>query len=87
MTISLGNLSVRIPLSLIGIVQRALNIDETDMKKIKKVRRRAFTEKQKDALEQYHYLYKKLWRFGLSEEELEYYNSLSEKIRKFIVID
>lgn len=68
---------------------RALNIDEPDMKKkkIKKVRRRAFTEKQLDALEQYHYLYKKLWRFGLSEAESEYYNSLSEKIRKFIVID
>lgn len=64
-----------------------LNIDEPEMKKIKKVRRRTFTEKQLDALEQYHYLYKKLWRFGLSEAESEYYNSLSEKIRKFIVID
>ena len=52
------------------------------MKKIKKVTRRAFTEKQLDMLEQYHYLYKKLWRIGLSEDE-----SLAEKIRKFIVID
>lgn len=51
------------------------------------MRRRSFTEKQLDALEQYHYLYKKLWRFGLSEAESEYYNSLSERIRKFIVID
>lgn len=59
----------------------------TDMKKIKKVTRRAFTEKQLDMLEQYHYLYKKLWRIGLSEDESEYYDSLAEKIRKFIVID
>ena len=29
------------------------------MKKIKRVKRRAFTEKQLDMLEQYHYLYKK----------------------------
>nr|DAK76556.1 MAG TPA: hypothetical protein [Caudoviricetes sp.] len=58
-----------------------------DMKKIKKVTRRAFTEKQLDMLEQYHYLYKKLWRIGLSEDESEYYDSLAEKIRKFIVID
>lgn len=57
------------------------------MKKIKKVTRRAFTEKQLDMLEQYHYLYKKLWRVGLSEDESEYYDSLAEKIRKFIVID
>ena len=42
------------------------------MKKIKKVTRRAFTEKQLDMLEQYHYLYKKLWRIGLSEDESEY---------------
>lgn len=57
------------------------------MKKIKKVTRRAFTEKQLDMLEQYYYLYKKLWRIGLSEDESEYYDSLAEKIRKFIVID
>ena len=57
-----------------------------DMKKIKKVTRRAFTEKQLDMLEQYHYLYKKLWRIGLSDDESEYYDSLAEKIRKFIVI-
>ena len=55
------------------------------MKKIKKVTRRAFTEKQLDMLEQYHY--KKLWRIGLSKDESEYYDSLAEKIRKFIVID
>lgn len=58
-----------------------------DMKKINRVVRRAFTEKQLDMLEQYHYLYKKLWRIGLSEGESEYYDSLAEKIRKFIVID
>lgn len=58
-----------------------------EMSKIKKVTRRAFTEKQLDLLEQYHYLYKKLWRIGLSEDESEYYDSLAEKIRKFIVID
>lgn len=57
------------------------------MKKIKKVTRRAFTEKQLDMLEQYHYLYKKLWRIGLSKDESEYYDSLADKIRKFIVID
>lgn len=50
------------------------------MKKIKKVTRRAFTEKQLDMLEQYHYLYKKLWRIGLSKDESEYYDSLAEKI-------
>ncbi|MFS2474240.1 hypothetical protein AAH161_22615, partial [Bacteroides ovatus] len=43
------------------------------MKKIKKVTRRAFTEKQLDMLEQYHYLYKKLWRIGLSEDESEWF--------------
>lgn len=57
------------------------------MKKIKKVRRRPFTEAQLDLLEQYHYLYKKLWRIGLLEDESDYYDSLTEKIRKFIVID
>lgn len=57
------------------------------MTRIKKVTRRAFTEKQLDLLEQYHYLYKKLWRIGLSEDESEYYDSLIEKIRKFIAID
>lgn len=56
------------------------------MKKIKKVTRRAFTEKQLDMLEQYHYLYKKLWCIGLSDDESEYYDSLAENIRKFIVI-
>lgn len=57
------------------------------MRKLNKVRRRAFTEKQLDLLEQYYYLYNKLWRIGLSEDESEYYDSLTEKIRKFIVID
>lgn len=57
------------------------------MSKLKKVTRRAFTEKQLALLEQYHYLYKKLWRVGLSEDESEYYDSLIVKIRKFIVID
>ena len=57
------------------------------MKKIKKVTRRAFTEKQLDMLEQYHYLYKKLWRIGLSEDESEYYDSLAVTIRKFLVMD
>lgn len=60
--------------------------NKKDMKKIKKVTRRAFTEKQLDMLEQYHYLYKKIWRIGLSDDESEYYDSLAEKIRKFIVI-
>lgn len=64
-----------------------LTYNNKEMSKIKKVTRRAFTEKQLDLLEQYHYLYKKLWRIGLSEDESEYYDSLAEKIRKFIVID
>lgn len=54
------------------------------MKKIKKVKRRAFTEKQLDMLEQYHYLYKKFLRIGLSEEEAEYYELLALKIRDFV---
>lgn len=54
------------------------------MKKIKKIKRRVFTEKQLDMLEQYHYLYKKFLRIGLSEEESEYYESLALKIRDFI---
>lgn len=58
-----------------------------DMSKIKKVTRRAFTEKQLDLLEQYHYLYKKLHRIGLSEEESEYYDSLALKIRDFVEFD
>jgi hypothetical protein len=57
------------------------------MKKIKKVKRRVFTEKQLDMLEQYHYLYKKLCRVGLSEKESEYYSSLALKIRDFIELD
>lgn len=57
------------------------------MKKIKKVKRRAFTEKQLDMLEQYHFLYKKLMRIGLSEEESEYYSSLALKIRDFVEFD
>lgn len=57
------------------------------MKKIKKVKRRAFTEKQLDMLEQYHYLYKKLFRIGLSEEEEEYYELLALKIRDFVEFD
>lgn len=54
------------------------------MKKIKKIKRRVFTEKQLDMLEQYHYLYKKFLRIGLSEEESEYYESLALKIRDFV---
>lgn len=54
------------------------------MKKIKKVKRRVFTEKQLDMLEQYHYLYKKFLRIGLSEEESEYYEYLALKIRDFV---
>lgn len=69
--------------SPLGLGRLKINLD---MKKIKKVTRRAFTEKQLDMLEQYHYLYKKLWRIGLSDDESEYYDSLAEKIRKFIVI-
>lgn len=57
------------------------------MKKIKRVKRRAFTEKQLDMLEQYHYLYKKLWRIGLSEDESDYYDSLALKIRDFVEFD
>ncbi len=57
------------------------------MSKIKNVKRRAFTEKQLDMLEQYHYLYKKLCRIGLSEEESEYYSSLALKIRDFVEFD
>jgi hypothetical protein len=57
------------------------------MKKIKRVKRRAFTEKQLDMLEQYHYLYKKLWRISLSEDESDYYDSLALKIRDFVEFD
>lgn len=57
------------------------------MKKIKKVKCRAFTEKQLDMLEQYHYLYKKLSRIWLSEEEEKYYKLLALKIRDFIEFD
>lgn len=57
------------------------------MGKIKKVKRRAFTEKQLDMLEQYHYLYKKLCRIGLSEEESELYSTLALKIRDFVEFD
>lgn len=56
------------------------------MKKIKKVPRRAFTEKQLDILEQYHYLYKKLYRVGLTEQEEEYFYSLIKKAVNFISI-
>lgn len=56
------------------------------MKKIKKVTRRAFTEKQLDILEQYHYLYKKLYRVGLTEQEEEYFYSLIKKAGNFISI-
>lgn len=56
------------------------------MKKIKKVARRAFTEKQLDILEQYHYLYKKLHRVGLTEQEEEYFYSLIKKAGNFISI-
>lgn len=56
------------------------------MKKIKKVPRRAFTEKQLDLLEQYHYLYKKLYRVGLTEQEEEYFYSLIKKAGNFICI-
>lgn len=38
-------------------------------------------------LEQYHYLYKKLYRTGLSEEEAEYYELLALKIRDFVEFD
>jgi hypothetical protein len=58
-----------------------------NMKKIKKVKCRAFTEKQLDMLEQYHYLYKKLSRIWLSEEEEKYYKLLALKIRDFIEFD
>lgn len=54
------------------------------IKKVEKVKRRVFTEKQLDMLEQYHYLYKKFLRIGLSEEESEYYESLALKIRDFV---
>lgn len=57
------------------------------MSKIKNVKRRAFTEKQLDMLEQYHYLYKKLCRIGLSDKESEYYSSLALKIRDFVEFD
>lgn len=57
------------------------------MKKIKKVTRRAFTEKQLDLLEQYHYLHKKLWRIGLPEAESDYFDSLKDKIKKFVEFD
>lgn len=56
------------------------------MKKLKKVRRRAFTEKQLDLLEQYHYLYKKLYRVGLNEQEEDYLSFLIEKVTNFITI-
>ena len=54
------------------------------MKKIKKVTRRPFTPKQIDMLDQYHYLSKKLWRVGLSEDECDYFDSLRDKILKFV---
>lgn len=57
------------------------------MKKIKKVTRRAFTEKQLDMLEQCHYLYKKMCRTGLMADEGDYFDSLKDKIKKFIEID
>ena len=68
-------------------IELQLMQNRINMKKIKKVKRRAFTEKQLDMLEQYHYLYKKLLRIGLSEEESEYYESLALKIRDFVEFD
>lgn len=57
------------------------------MSKIKKVTRSAFSKKQLDILEQYHYLYRKLKRIGLSEDESEYYYYLSLKIREIVEFD
>lgn len=57
------------------------------MKKIKKVTRRPFTPKQLDMIEQYHYLYKKMWRVGISKDECDYFDSLRDKILKFIEIN
>lgn len=54
------------------------------MSKIKKVTRSMFSKKQLDILEQYHYLYRKAYRIGLSEDELEYIYSLSLKIKEFV---
>ncbi|WP_337941904.1 hypothetical protein [Parabacteroides sp.] len=54
---------------------------------MKKVKRRAFTEKQLEFLEQYNYLYKKFWRTGLEEEDCDNFERLRDKVRKFIDLD
>lgn len=66
---------------------KAIATGKTLKQNMKKVKRRAFTEKQLELLEQYNYLYKKFWRTGLEEEDCDNFERLRDKVRKFIDLD